>query len=441
MSYFVAALAALILAECLMAAGYGYPAVAVGAPETLVVVHVAAIGWLSLLMCGALFQFVPVLVARPLHSNSLPLPTLGCLVTGLGALLAGFLQMAGQVAPDVPFFPVAAGLLGTGFALALWNLGRTLLAARPLPLPARFVAVGLFSVGFTVAFGIVFALVLGGVTTSPHLADVTAMGVPIHAVAGLGGWLTFTAMGVSYRLLAMFMLGPDLNGISTRGVLYLGIGALVFAIAGGIAAICFGDGMATALGAGGFLGLGALALYGRDMLHLYRARKRRKIELNSRMATVALGNLAASAILIIVLLALGVFERNIAAVVFLVGFGWLSGLGLAKLYKIIAFLTWLECYGPILGKTKTPRVQDLVVEGRAIKWFALYFLAVWGATAALLFAQPLPFRVAAAAMAVASGGIIVQFLRTRRLADVQAAMRSPAGVHPPGLLSSRTQRA
>ena len=77
MSYFAAALAALIAAELLMTSGYGYPAAPVGAPETLVLVHIVVIGWLSLLMCGALFQFVPVLIARPLYSNSLPLPTLG----------------------------------------------------------------------------------------------------------------------------------------------------------------------------------------------------------------------------------------------------------------------------------------------------------------------------------------------------------------------------
>ena len=80
MAYFASALLALVMAECLMVAGYGYPAVPIAAPETLVLVHVVAIGWLSLLMCGALFQFVPVLVARPLHSNSLPLPTLGALL-------------------------------------------------------------------------------------------------------------------------------------------------------------------------------------------------------------------------------------------------------------------------------------------------------------------------------------------------------------------------
>jgi hypothetical protein len=42
--------------------------------------------------------------------------------------------------------------------------------------------------------------------------------LPLHIIAGLGGWLTFTAVGVSYRLLAMFMLAPDLEGPTTPAV-------------------------------------------------------------------------------------------------------------------------------------------------------------------------------------------------------------------------------
>jgi hypothetical protein len=435
MSYFACALLALLAAEILMAVGYGYPA-ASPLPATLILVHIVAIGWLSLLMCGALLQFVPVLVARPLYSNALALPALAALLAGLAALILGFLQLGGQIGSGIPFLATAAALLSVGFTFVLWNLALTLVDARPLPLPAQFVSVGLVSVAATVALGATFALVLGGTVGYPPLVALTADGLPIHVVAGLGGWLTFSAMGVSYRLLAMFMLAPELERRSTKAALYLGAAALALAIAGGILAVLIKGSPELALFAALVVGLLALAAYGADVVHLYRARKRRVIELNSRMAAFALASLAASAVLTVLLLATGRLAETVGAVVFLAAFGWLSGLGLAQLYKIVAFLTWLECYGPVLGKTQTPRVQDLVVEAHARKWFLLYFVAVWAGTVALLANLPSAFRLMAALMFVATVGILVQVVRTRCLAEIDAAMRLPPGARRPRLLFS-----
>ena len=436
MSYFAFALLSLCGALVLMVSGYGFPGAAIAAPETLIVVHLVAIGWLSLLMCGALFQFVPVLVARPLYSDFLPLPTLACLAAGLMALLLGFLQLAGSLSLAQNFLPAAGPLLGLGFALTLWNLGRTLWSGRPLILPARFVAIGLASLAATAAFGLVFTLVLGGVSASAELAAITSIGVPLHLVAGLGGWLTFTAMGVSYRLLAMFMLAPDSDSASTRGALGLGAAALFIVVAGGLAAIFLSADVGAPLLAGAIFGIAALGLYGWDMQRLYRARKRRVIELNSRMAGMALANLAAAVVIGIGFAAAGELAAQIGALVFLVSFGWLTGLGLAKLYKIVAFITWLECYGPVLGKTPTPRVQDLVVETRAAKWFWLYFAGVWLATLFLVISQPMAFRAAAAIMLIGVFGIAGEVLRTRRLADVAQPLRLPQGTERPHLLIS-----
>lgn len=440
MSYFAAALFALLAAEILMASGYGFPAAGLQSAETLFLVHLVALGWLSLLMSGALLQFVPVLVARPLHSETLPLPALLALVAGLAALLGGFLQLDGRLTNAMPLFPIAALLLGIGFALNLWNLARTLWPLRSLPLPARFVVIGLLSAGVTVILGIIFTLVLGGTTANEHLVQITATAVPVHIVAGLGGWLTFSAIGVSYRLLAMFMLAPEADGWSVRATLSSGALALALIILGGTTAVCFGLELNILLVATAVFGIPALILYAFDVIRLYRARKRRNVELNSRMAAFAVASLVAAAILIAAALARGGLPHGAGAIVFLTAFGWLSGLGLAKLYKIVPFLTWLECYGPILGKTPTPRVQDLVAESRAAKWFWLYFAAVWLGTVALMIDATAVFRAAAAVMLAATAAIIAELVRARRLVEVNAADRIPAGAHRPRLFLCVSQQ-
>ena len=442
LSFFAAALVALLIAEALMAVGFGYPNVPVDAPETLALVHIVTIGWLSLLMCGALLQFLPVLVAQPLYSNALALPALASLVVGLVSLVCGFMQLAGHAAGiHFPFFAAAAGLLGLGFVLVIWNLVRTMIAAPERPISALFVIIGLISALFTVGLGAVFALVLGGLAESPALVDLMVLGLPAHIIAGLAGWLTFTAIGVSYRLLAMFMLAPDLDGPTTRIVFWLGTAALILAIPGGIIAVLAGADLNIVLLAALALAVIALACYGHDAVSLFRRRKRPKIELNSRTAAFALASFAATILLGLGLLVAGKFQALAGSVLFLAAFGWLSGLGLSQLYKIIAFMTWLECYGPVLGKAPTPRVQDLVVERRAIKWFALYFLSVWVGTILLLFEYAPGFRIAALLMLVATSGIVAQLLKTRRLVDVvapQGGERFPEGAHLPHLLVSHS---
>lgn len=436
MSFFACALLALLIAEGLIALGIGYPAVPVEAAGTLILVHVVAIGWLTLLMCGALLQFLPVLVAQPLHSDALSLPALGALVLGLLSLIAGFLQYGGHIAPGTPFFPAAAILLAIGILLILWNIGRTMIAATEIPLPTWFVIGGLVGVAFAVGLGAIFALVLGGATDARALTALLTDGLPIHIIAGIIGWLTFTAVGVSYRLLAMFMLAPELDGRTTRAAFWLGVLALVIAIPGGIIAVILGIDLRVVLAAALVPGVIAAGFYCFDMRHLYRARKRPRIELNSSTAALSLISFGIMVVLALGLLAIGRFTAHVPAVLFLAAFGWLTGLGLAQLYKITAFLTWLECYGPVLGKAPTPRVQDLVIEGRAAKWFGLYFIAVWGGTIALLIPFPAAFRYAGAAMLVATLGLVGEFVRTRRLADISPERpggRFPAGARHPRL--------
>jgi hypothetical protein len=241
-------------------------------------------------------------------------------------------------------------------------------------------------------------------------------------------------MGVSYRLLAMFMLSPEEKRWTSVATFWGGVGVLVLAIVGGAAAILLDRDPTPVLVAAAVLAVPVLALYGWDVARLYNRRKRRRLETNSLMAAPALASLAAGAGLLLVLLGLGQLPRFAGAVIYLLAFGWLSGLGLSQLYKIVAFVTWLECYGPVLGRMPTPRVQDLVVERRARTWFYLYFGAVWLGTIALLAGQQLAFRGLALVLLLATTGLIVEFVRTRRLADIDTALRGPGAPRRPRLL-------
>ena len=267
--------------------------------------------------------------------------------------------------------------------------------------------------------------------------SILATGVPLHAIAGLGGWLTLTAMGVSYRLLSMFMLSPDVDDRKSNMTLAAGALAVAVAVVGGILAIWLFSGLNVVLSVVAALGLATIVLYGRDVIGIFSGRKRRQLELNTRMAVLSFASLAGTALLGVVLVLTGVFVAHVGAFVFLAVFGWLSGLVLAKLYKIVAFLTWLETYGPVMGRAPTPRVQDLVSEARASKWFVIYYAAVWFGTLMLLAGQPSAFRAAAAMMTVGLVGIVREVIRARRLADVESPLRLPDGACAPHLLCAR----
>jgi hypothetical protein len=436
MAYFAAALVSLLAAEALMASGLGYPADGLRSPGTLVVVHLVTIGWLSLLMCGALFQFVPVLVNRPIAANWLALPALLLVVVGLVSLLSGFLAMDGLLETPAPFLPIGGLLLCLGFAMAVAAIGMTIARSRPLPLPAAFVAAGLAGLLAAAALGFVFTQVLGGTLSAPALVDVAAQGVPVHAAAGLGGWLAMCAVGVSYRLFPMFLLSPDPQGNGTRVAFLFSAGAMATAVGGGVAALLVGWSAPDVLLVAGFAAAGAVALYGRDVVNFYRGRRRKVLELNMQIAALAFASLWLAVVLAAPLTVLTGTEKAIAASVYLVAFGWLSGLGLAKLYKIVPFMTWLECYGPVLGRAPTPRVQDLVSEAGARPWFLLYFVSVWAGTAALALGNAAGFRIAAAGTVAATAAIIVHLVRARMLSDVAGSQRFPEGTLRPSLLYS-----
>jgi len=431
MSYFAPAFPMLLAGQGLMVPGYGYPAADMGAPETLVLVHVVAIGWLSLLMAGALLQFVPVLIARPLVGGHLAAPALVLPLAGLGFLVAGFVALSGATDLPLLLLPVGGAMLLAGFGLVAGILAVTLFAARPLQLPARFVAVGLTCLVIAVLVGAAFTLALSGLGDSVLFARLVAEGLGLHATLGLRGRLSIPAGGGRPPPPAPVPPPPPGRPRPRRAVWWTA-GLAIGLVAACIPLVALSlPGASILFPAALVLALAAVALYGGDIRQIYQARKRKRAELNIRATFPAFAALVV-AIALVNVPAVRTGD-NVAALVYLFVFGWLTGLGLAQLYKIVAFLTWLEAYGPILGRAPVPRVQDLVEEGHTRILFRIYYGAVAAATVALFWGTTDIFRGVACLQLVVTVALMREFIRTRRLSVVPAALRAPDGMVQPHL--------
>ncbi|KQV39954.1 MULTISPECIES: hypothetical protein [unclassified Rhizobium] len=431
MSYFAVSLICLLMGLAAMGAGFGFPADDAGAPDTLVIVHLLAIGWLGLLFCGALLQFVPVLAAAKPRFAGLAAPALILLICGLSALLTGFLSLGGWLDFDLAIMPTAAACLATGFIALALSFAATILSQPVMDHSGRLVLIGLAALLVTIALGAAFTGVLSGMIDLDWGADLLARGLPVHALSGTAGWMSITAVGVSYRLFSMFMLAPE-TGFSTRrlvssvvpALLVLWVGLLlafvhpsVVGLAAPVAILLFGI---------------ALIVYLVDITRMVRARRRKILELNTVAGLAALAYLVvAFAMFALDQIAPDRLSLGPAAI-YALAMGWLSGLGLAQLYKIVPFLTWLEAYGPVMGRAPVPRVQDLVKESRGRLWFVLYHLGVSMGVVALLLSADMLFRLAAFTELAAVAGLAVEFLRARRLRYAPAGL--PQGAVRPHLL-------
>lgn len=411
---FTIALASFALGQLGIVAGLSWPAVPDAASATFADVHLFTIGWISLLMFGALFQFVPVITGNKLLRQWLSLATLILVAVGLAGMVAGFLLL-GMAGAPAWLLPAGGLLVLAGVLTGAVNIGVPLARKHPLPLSAHFVIAALAFLLLTVLLGLCFACALTVPTTAAALAPLVAGGLEYHVLAGVGGWFTLIAIGVSYELLPMFMLAPHDRGVWGRAVLWTAVSGFAIAVVVGLLAPLLPDTAGLVIEQiGRALIAVAIVLYLVDVVRLYRTRRRRQIELHNRAvigAFVALGIALAVAIAADVT---GTLGRAAPTLLVLLILGWFSGLGVTQLYKIVPFLAWLARFGRRLGSGPVPRVQDLVDEPASRKFFVAYFLGVAIAAVAAWFEAGLVVRGAVALSLLATVLLAREYWRAWR---------------------------
>jgi len=184
------------------------------APAMLAVTHLLTLGYMGMVMLGALIQVFPVVIGHPLRQT----PRVGAtvhvsLTIGVVLLAAAFLTTLDGLMLAAILMLVAAVLTFSAAAIA------TLAAVRTWGDTARAIALALAA--FLVMSGFGVWLALGHAGQLPLARQWTDM----HAGWGLAGWVPLLLMGVAYQVVPMFQLTPNYPRI-----LSMTLPALLFAM-------------------------------------------------------------------------------------------------------------------------------------------------------------------------------------------------------------------
>ncbi|WP_049928246.1 hypothetical protein [Halopiger goleimassiliensis] len=313
--------------------------------------HVTLLGWVVLTIMGAMTQFVPVWSGVSIHSRRLAVAQLWLVVAGLVGFAAALL--AGALA----WLPVVAGLILVGIWLFVYNVGRTLLSARPLDFTERHFGFALVCFAALAPLGYLLAVDF----TQPVLEGtpfVRGEVLLVHATLALYGAVLSTIVGALLQLTQMFAQWEP-GAVEDR---LLELEELLFP--GGVLVLATGRGLGVEpiarLGAAAVL-VGLLAYVAVVVRGLWQATADRSPMTDRYWVVVA------SLVLWTVLAVptwltdatgyAGLFGHPDAFVVLVFGvFGFVV---VGSLYHIVPFIIWLERYSDRLGFEQVPMIDDL----------------------------------------------------------------------------------
>jgi hypothetical protein len=331
-------------------------------PETVALVHLAVLGWILMIMFGAMYQMIPVLA-------SLVVPWPGLIPWVHGLLVMGVVTMALGIATDIhPWLLLWASLgLGGGIVLFIVPVGIALLKA-----PAQHPTVTAMRISVISLLGVLImgAIFLGEYSHGFYNLNREAL-IGVHLVWGLFGWVGTLIIGVSFQVLPMFYMTPDFPTKRAFTILTAWGASLVLIPQ----VLFFLPENSYLLWAAAGPGIGALILYGVGMRSMLKQRKRVRVDLTYRFWLLGFLSAAVALVLMATWPSMESDKLRILFGMFYI-LGWATSILLGMLYKIIPFLVWFHRFSRLAGLVEIPMMDDLLPQKAVGLHFPLHMLTM-----------------------------------------------------------------
>jgi hypothetical protein len=365
-------------------------------PAVLAATHLLTLGVLTMTICGALLQLLPVVAGAQIERAARGARVMHALLCIGTLLLAGaFWRSAPRLfALALPALALALAWLLAAFGAAVWRTPPA--AAAPLIAAVRMALVALapaLAAGAAMAAALAWPLPLP--LPLPALTD-------LHAMWGLLGWVGLMVAGVAWQVIPMFQVTPLYPPALMRTLPIL---VPVLLVACPLAQLA-GHPLAAPLRA--FL-FGAFALFAAVTLVLLARRKRPAPDSTTLFWRLSMASLLACVPAWYAPLGASA-QALLLGVLFMVGFAASAVNGM--LYKIVPFLLWHHWQEHGLGRP-VPGIRHVIPEARAIAHFRSHAAAVALLALAALWPHWL-LRPAALALAGSSLLLGLNLLRAVR---------------------------
>ncbi|HET7549834.1 MAG TPA: hypothetical protein VFK04_01005 [Gemmatimonadaceae bacterium] len=340
------------------------PELATGAypsPHVAGITHLFTLGWITTTIFGALAQLLPVALGAPLRSTRVGHASFFTFAPGAGLFAAGI------ASSWLALQHIGIGLVTVGIILEVGNIAASLPRAKNRDVTWAAVMIAIAFLASTLVLGVILLHNLH----SGFIADARLTALATHLHVALVGWVLVMIVGVSHRLLPMFLLahGADTRW-TKRALALLTIGVL--SLATGLIAR-----FTPATWAGAGLIDAGVASFIWQAYSFYRVRVRKKLDVGMRFAMTAILFLGIAAVLGSALMVLGPTHARLATMYIAVGLlGGIVFYVVGFFYKIVPLLAWTARFRGRMGKGPVPTVAQLYSAKVAYVQLGLMTLAV-----------------------------------------------------------------
>jgi len=358
-----------VLAALVLLPGAGAAFSSQWTPELLAATHLLTLGFMAMVMLGAMFQLVPVISGRMIPGGTIVATGVHLLLLlGVLLLVAGFYWQAYWL------FAWALPVLLAAFAIFLLALGSLLLrhiGGGDSIYSIRFAALSLL---ITIGLGALRSANYAGLVEPLALANIAN----IHLAWGLAGWVLLLVMGASYQVIPMFHVTPSYPTVLARAlpaVVFLSLLLLTLVEQPVVQALAV-------------LGMCTVAIvYAIFTIRLLNQRKRKIPDITARFWRLSLICLVASALLLAALYFVGQLlssvdlqQRAPVVIGILMIYGFAGSVIMGMLQKIVPFLAYLHlqrrCIANFELLKTLPHMGEIISQYRSRWQFRLHLSAL-----------------------------------------------------------------